>query len=67
MGSKVTVTCEGCGITGTIEFPASMTLNTGAITCEQPCPKCGGKFSAPGGKYETDENGVLQRVGDYQA
>lgn len=64
--AKVAVACEACGLTGSIDFGnTNMTLNTGKISVQQKCPKCGGEFSAPGGRYETDENGNLVRVGDY--
>jgi hypothetical protein len=64
MGTKIKFNCEGCGIEVSTEFPGNLSLDTPEITPKQPCPKCGGKLSAPGGRYETDENGLLQRVGD---
>ncbi|WP_143522385.1 hypothetical protein [Pseudomonas sp. 2822-17] len=64
MATTIKFNCEKCGIEASTEVPGKLTLDAPEITHEQPCPKCGGKLSAPGGKYETDENNVLQRVGD---
>lgn len=66
MVAKLKLTCDGCGIEATSTYPGNLTLNTGAINHGTPCPKCGGQLSAPGGKYKVDENGVLQRIGDYE-
>ena len=65
--SKVTVSCNKCGLTGTIELDMPINeLNVGGeINHNQPCPKCGGKFSAPGGRYKRDDAGLLVRIGDY--
>lgn len=69
MGTKLEVACSDCPTTGVIELPfESATFNVGGsinIT-NQPCPECGGKMSAGSGKYETDEGGMLRRVGDFQ-
>lgn len=64
MGTTIKFSCEGCGLEASTEIPGQLSLDSPTITHKQPCPTCGGKLSAPGGKYETDENGVLQRVGD---
>ncbi|MCW1984992.1 UNVERIFIED_ORG: putative RNA-binding Zn-ribbon protein involved in translation (DUF1610 family) [Sphingomonas sp. R1F5B] len=69
MTCKIKVTCESCGVTGTLDLGMNVkTLNVGGvIKVENPCPNCGNAaMSAPGGKYELDDNGNLNRTGDFE-
>lgn len=68
MSTTIQIKCDTCGATGTIDLDVNIsTLNVaGEINVNQPCPVCGGKLCAPGGKYEKGENDILVRVGDYE-
>ncbi len=68
MSSKISVSCEACGATHSVSL--GMTIKSlsvgGEINVEDPCLKCGGHLSAPGGRYEYDEaSGELVRTGDF--
>lgn len=68
MGSKLNIKCEKCGFTGNVELPMTGgTINAKeGISISNPCPNCGGQLSAPGGKYESGDDGFMHRVGDFQ-
>ena len=69
MASKIEISCENeaCDLTGNIELNININVLDvgGKISVSQPCPKCGGKLGAAGGRYERDPSGILKRIGDY--
>jgi hypothetical protein len=69
MPTDIDITCEKCGEQGviTIDPDVNELSASDKIEIEDPCPQCGGKLSAPGGRYKRDNEGKLVRVGDFAA
>lgn len=71
---RIQITCEKCGAEGTMEMPFDIPEGMpfelhagGGVHTDQPCPKCGGKISAPSGHYKMNKKRQMVRVGDAQA
>lgn len=66
MATKLPFTCQNCGTQGTVDLDKEMSsIDAANISITNPCPSCNAKLSAPGGKYEKNDDGVLVRVGDH--
>ncbi len=67
MSTKLPFICESCGAEGTIEMEEDVTyIEATKIIFENPlCTFCNGNLTAPGGVYERNNNGLLERVGDF--
>ncbi|MBF0480793.1 MAG: hypothetical protein HQK81_03385 [Desulfovibrionaceae bacterium] len=67
MPTDIEIACEKCLEKGviTIEPDVNELSASGKIEIEDPCPLCGGKLSAPSGRYKKDSSGKLVRTGDF--
>lgn len=69
MTTKIRLVCATCNSVGTITLDkeyARVDIG-GSIDVDLPCPGCGERVSAPGGRYERDDGGYLVRTGDVPA
>jgi predicted RNA-binding Zn-ribbon protein involved in translation (DUF1610 family) len=64
---KFEVLCSKCGYTGTLgieenKLPRSITVEGRFVFTGAKCPDCGEEsLSAPGGRYERNQEGVFER------
>jgi hypothetical protein len=67
MPTDIDICCEQCGEQGTITIEPHMNELSASdkIEIADPCPQCGGKLSAPSGRYKRNDAGKLVRVGDF--
>jgi hypothetical protein len=64
MPTEIEITCQKCGEKGSITIEPDINEMSASDDLEiaDPCPLCGGKLSAPKGRYERDATGKLVLV-----